>query len=85
MDEFIKNFRQVRAGVWECHSAADIQTSSGRVQVTPGMVFTVGTKFMNADIARMLDEEYSRGKPLADPNSSRETRADVQLPNRQGP
>jgi len=28
--------------------------------VTAGTRFTIGTKFMNVDLARMLDEEYSR-------------------------
>jgi len=28
--------------------------------VTPGTCLTIGTKFMNVDLARMLDEAYSR-------------------------
>jgi hypothetical protein len=39
---------------------ATLETSQGRVQVTPGTRLTVGRRFMNLDLARMLDEEYSR-------------------------
>lgn len=43
-----------------CVSPATLELTPGRVQVTAGTRFTIGTKFMNVDLARMLDEEYSR-------------------------
>lgn len=60
MEEFIKHFRRESGGVWVCVSPATLELTPGRVQVTAGTRFTIGTKFMNVDLARMLDEEYSR-------------------------
>jgi hypothetical protein len=31
-----------------------------RIQAAPGTRFVVGRKFMNVDVARLLDEEFSR-------------------------
>ena len=60
MEHFIKHFRRESGGVWICVSPATLDRPQGRVQVTAGTRFTIGTKFMNVDLARMLDEEYSR-------------------------
>ena len=60
MEQFIKHFRRESGGVWVCVSPATLDLPQGRVQVTAGTRFTIGTKFMNVDLARMLDEEYSR-------------------------
>jgi hypothetical protein len=57
---FIKNFRRETGGVWECESSATIDLPQGRVQVVPGERFTAGIKFMNVDVARLLDAEYSK-------------------------
>ena len=66
MQQFITHFERVQSGVWECRSRADLQLPSGRVQVTPGTRFTLGTKFMGVDIARMLEEEHSRRRLSGD-------------------
>ena len=58
--QFINNFRREGAGIWVCVQPASLDLPQGRVQVTPGTRFTIGSKFMNIDLARMLDEEYSR-------------------------
>ena len=60
MQQFIKHFRREGAGVWTCVEPATLELPEGRVQAAPGSRFVVGTKFMNVDIARLLDEEYSR-------------------------
>jgi hypothetical protein len=60
MEQFIKHFRRESGGVWVCVSPATLELTPGRVQVTAGTRLTIGTKFMNVDLARMLDEEYSR-------------------------
>jgi hypothetical protein len=60
MEQFIKHFRREPGGVWVCVSAATLDLTPGRVQVTPGTRLVIGTKFMNVDLARMLDEEYRR-------------------------
>ena len=60
MQNFIKHFMRESAGVWVCLNPASVNFPQGGVQVTAGTRFVLGTKFMNVDVARMLDEEYSR-------------------------
>lgn len=60
MQQFIKHFRREGAGVWVCVEPATLELPQGRVQAAPGTRFIVGTKFMNVDVARLLDEEHSR-------------------------
>ena len=62
-EHFIKHFRRDGAGVWVCVEPATLDSVVGRIQVTAGSRFLIGTKFMNVDLARMLDEEYSRTHP----------------------
>lgn len=65
MDEFIKHFRREAAGVWVCTSPATLDLPQGRVQVAPGTRLTIGTRFMNVELARLLDEEYRRAGQTA--------------------
>jgi hypothetical protein len=60
MDKFIKHFRREGAGVWVCTSPATLDLPQGRVQVTQGARFTLGTMFMNIELASMLEAEYQR-------------------------
>jgi hypothetical protein len=60
MQNFIKHFRRESAGVWVCVDAATLQLPEGRVQVAPGSRFTLGTKFMNIELAAILEREYQR-------------------------
>ncbi len=60
MDEFIKHFRRDPLGVWICVSAAEISLPEGRVQVTVGSRFAMGTRFMNVDLASLLEAEHDR-------------------------
>ena len=60
MQQFIKHFRREGAGDWVYVEAASLDLPEGRVQVNPGTRLKIGTKFMNVDLARMLDAEYSR-------------------------
>ena len=60
MQTFIKGFVRDRYGVWRCIEPATLDLPSGRIQVTPGTVFTRGTKFMNVELAKLLDEEHER-------------------------
>jgi hypothetical protein len=60
---FIKQFRREGAGNWVCVGPATLDLPHGRVQVSPGTRLTIGAKFMNVQLARMLDEEYSRSHP----------------------
>lgn len=58
MQNFIKHFVRERGGRWVCVEPATLDLPQGRVQVVAGTVFMRGTRFMNIDIAEMLDREY---------------------------
>lgn len=60
VQQFIKHFRREGAGVWVCVEPATLELADGRVQAAPGTRFIIGTKFMNVDLARLLDDEYAR-------------------------
>ena len=51
--------------MWVCLQPAELQLPQGRVQVTPGTRFTLGTKFMNVEIAALLDEQYDKDSERA--------------------
>ncbi len=57
MKNFIKSFRRDDAGTWVCIKPAEVTLPQGRIQVTPGTRFTRGTRFMNIEIAALLDAE----------------------------
>ena len=59
MDQFIKHFRREGAGVWVCVSPATLHLPEGRIQVAEGTRFTLGTMFMNLEIAAMLEAQYA--------------------------
>ena len=58
MERFIKGFRRDAYGVWVCIAPAELQLPQGRIQITPGSTFTRGTKFMNVELAALLDEQW---------------------------
>lgn len=60
MEKFIKCFRRENGGIWVCVEPATLDLPQGRVQVSEGTRFVVGTMFMNVDVARLLDQEYTR-------------------------
>ena len=57
---FIKHFRRDGQGAWLCVTPATLDLPSGRIQVSAGSRFTLGTTFMNLDLAKLLDEQYQR-------------------------
>jgi hypothetical protein len=61
MEQFIKHFRREAPGIWVCEETANMQLPEGRIQVTPGSRFTLGTSFMNVDLARILEDAYQKG------------------------
>jgi hypothetical protein len=63
IEGWIRHFRRDGAGVWVCMESVTLDLPEGRVQVTPGSRFTIGTKFMNLELARILDEAFSRAQP----------------------
>jgi hypothetical protein len=59
--DFIQCFRRDSAGHWECIESCEIDLLGGRIQVSVGTRFAVGTRFMDVDIAELLDQEYDNG------------------------
>jgi hypothetical protein len=64
VQNFIKSFIRDAAGAWRCIHPATLELPSGRIQVNPGTVLVKGTRFMNVDLAQLLDE-HSRRSGLA--------------------
>jgi hypothetical protein len=62
VQDFIKSFVRDAAGAWRCVHSATLDLPSGRIQVNPGSVFVKGTRFMNVDLAQLLDEQYLRNR-----------------------
>jgi hypothetical protein len=62
MQNFIRHFVRDSYGAWRCVEPAELDLPQGRVQVTPGAVFTKGTRFMNVDLAELLETQYQRDK-----------------------
>ena len=62
MNQFIKHFRREHDGAWVCVSSATLHLAEGRIQVAPGSRFTLGTKFMNVELASLLESEYQRSR-----------------------
>ena len=60
METFIKHFRREADGAWVCIEPADLMLPQGRIQVAPGTRFTLGTMFMNVELAALLDAEHQR-------------------------
>ena len=59
MKDFIRCFVREPDGGWRCIAAADLQLPEGRVQVVPGLVLVQGNRFMNVDVAALLETEYA--------------------------
>lgn len=55
--EFARHFRRNADGSWICTSHATLNSPRGRIQVTEGMRFERGTKFMGFDVAHWLDQQ----------------------------
>ena len=58
--DFIQCFRRDSPGHWTCTRPCEIDLSGGRIQVAAGTIFTAGTRFMDVDIAALLDEEFEK-------------------------
>jgi len=65
MQNFIKHFRREGVGVWVCESAATLDLPQGRIQVTPGTRVTLGTTFMNVELAAMLEARWTEDRCAA--------------------
>jgi hypothetical protein len=60
---FIKHFVRKKPGVWCCRKAAELELQQGRIQVTPGTRFTLGSTFMGVELAKLLEDEYKKSQP----------------------
>ncbi|MGE5638608.1 MAG: hypothetical protein ACM30H_00810 [Clostridia bacterium] len=62
MQNFIRAFVRDAHGAWRCIEPAELDLPGGRVQVTPGSVFVRGTRFMNVDLAELLDAQHEKDR-----------------------
>lgn len=62
MQNFIKCFRRDGSGTWECIAPARLELPGGRIEVAPGTVFVRGTRFMNIDLAELLETQYQKNR-----------------------
>jgi hypothetical protein len=60
MRDVIRHFVREPDGAWTCVAPATLQLDGKRIQVTPGTRFTRGTRFMNVDLAKVLEEAAAR-------------------------
>ena len=60
MQEFARRFVRELEGVWLCVEAAELMLPGGRIQVAIGTRFTLGTRYMGVDVARLLEEHHGR-------------------------
>ena len=60
MERYIRHFRRDSGGIWVCVESATLDLPQGRIQVSEGQRFIIGAKFMNTEIARLLDQAHHR-------------------------
>ena len=56
MDE-LQAFLRNRDGTWTCIRPVTLYGPNGRIQVTAGSTFALGTHFMNVDLAEWLEQQ----------------------------
>lgn len=57
MPQFIRCFVRTGPGTWRCISPAYIDLPGGRIEVAIGCVVKKGRKFMNVDLAALLERQ----------------------------
>ena len=60
MKDVMACFHRNSEGHWTCIKPCQIELPGGRIQVSTGTRFTAGTRFMDVDIAELLDTEYHK-------------------------
>lgn len=60
MEDIIDCFHRDSSGHWICTRPCEIELPGGRVQMAVGTRFSTGERFMDVDIALLLDEERER-------------------------
>ena len=56
METFFGAFNRNADGAWTCIEPATYEGLQGRIQVNPGQTFRPGERFMNVDVASLLEE-----------------------------
>lgn len=72
MRNFIRHFVRVGPGIWTCVRNGELDGPNGRIQVTIGSTFTMGTSFMGIDLADLLEEEFQEKNCSGQPPDSAE-------------
>ena len=62
MQNFILSFSRESPGHWTCVNPCEIELPGGNIQVAVGTRFTSGTRFMDVDIAALLEGQHEMGR-----------------------
>jgi hypothetical protein len=62
MKAFFRAFRRNADGSWTCIEPATYEGRQGRIQVNPGSIFRHGERFMNVDVAGLLEEQSATAR-----------------------
>jgi hypothetical protein len=60
LEDIIHCFHRDSAGHWICTRPCEVDLPGGRVQMAVGTRFNSGERFMDVDIALLLDQERAR-------------------------
>ena len=60
MQPIVKHFIRGQSGSWECVCATEFDGPAGRVHVRLGQRFFRDTLYIGVDLAKLLDEQYSK-------------------------
>jgi hypothetical protein len=62
VQNFILSFSRESPGHWTCVNPCEIELPGGKIQVAAGTTFTSGTRFMDVDIAALLEAQREKGR-----------------------
>ena len=72
MKTFFRAFIRNADGSWTCTAPATYEGLLGRIQVNPGQTFRPGERFMNVDVASLLEEQSAAaGQGIEEPRAAR--------------
>jgi hypothetical protein len=61
-NRFLNCFQREGDGRWLCIAPAEIQLASGHIEIAPGTRLVHGTRFMDVDLAEVLDRQFEETK-----------------------
>ena len=65
METLLSYFKRVEDGRWRCVKSNDFNGPAGRVHITAGAEFTIGSNYMGVDIALELENAELEERKVA--------------------